>query len=272
MTPDPQRGTAGSDFYYASLYRPREERDRVRLLDAIKSQVTAIPLSVSDHGVARVKLDWWHSEAVELADGRPRHELTRAYHQRFGTDDGIAPALHALITGLDDELGRECVSTRAAQLAWFDDTFGPIDRLYAQPGDPLPDEVELVFTELARWIEMGYALLQIKALALRHLHRFPNDALETAACTWDDVINGTNTDAVVRFVSAEASRIGAALVDRRAQLPAASRPRARTLSTLAGIVDRTLAEMRADGCRVWQHRITLTPVRKLWCAFRCRWA
>jgi len=272
VTPDPQHGTVGSDFYYASLYRPREERERVRLLDAIKSQITAIPLSVSDRGVARVKLDWWHSEAAELADGRPRHELTRAYHRRFGIDDGIAPALHALITGLDDELGREYMSTRAAQLAWFDHTFGPVYRLYAQRGDSVPDDVGLVFTELARWIEMGYALLQIKALALRHLHRFPNDALETAVCTWDDVINGTHTDAVVSFVAAEASHIGAALAERRAQLPAALGPRARTLSTLADIVGRTLAELRADGCRVWQHRITLTPVRKLWCAFRCRWA
>lgn len=272
MTADPQVEAAGSDFYYASLYRSREERERVRLLDAIKSQVTAIPLAVSDRGVARVKLDWWHTEAGELADGRPRHELTRAYHQRFGAGTDIAPALHTLVTGLDDELGREPVSTRAAQLAWFDDTFGPIYRLYAQPGDPVPDEVELVFTELARWIEMGYALLQIKALALRHLHRFPDDALETAGCTWDDVISGTNTEAVVGFVAAEASRIGAALADCRAQVPAAMRPRARTLSTLARIVGRTLAEMRTDGCRVWQHRITLTPVRKLWCAFRYRWA
>lgn len=272
MTAEPLREAAGSDLYYASLYRPPAERERVRLLDAIKRQITAIPLSVSDRGVARVKLDWWHAEAAELADGQPRHELTRTYYRRFGCGDGIAPALHALVTGIDDELGRDHLATRAAQTAWFDATFAPIYRLHAQSTAPGPVEVEFGCDELGRWIEMGYALLQVKALALRQLHRFPDDALITAGCTWDDLIHGTNSDAVIRFVSAEASCISAGLADCGAQLPDILRPRARTLSTLAAIVDRTLTEMRADGCRVWQHRVTLTPVRKLWCAFRYRWA
>lgn len=272
MTTEPLRVAAGSDLYYASLYRPPTERERVRLLDAIKRQITAIPLSVSDRGVARVKLDWWHAEAAELAAGQPRHELTRTYHQRFGCSDGIAPALHALVAGIDDELGRDRLATRTAQTAWFDATYGPIYRLHAQAAAPGEVDAEFVCGELGRWIEMGYALLQVKALALRQLHRFPDDALATADCTWDDLIHGTNTDAVIRFVAAEASCIRAALANCRAQLPQVLRPRARTLSTLAAIVDRTLAEMHADGCRVWQHRVTLTPVRKLWCAFRYRWA
>ena len=267
MTADPQHETAGSDLYYASLYRPYAERERVRLLDAIHYQIATIPLTVSDRGVARVKLDWWHNEASELADGRPRHALTRAYHQRFGLDDGIASSLHTLVTGLDHELGGAQLATRALQVAWFDDTFGPIRRLYA----PVPAPRPIVLDEFARWIEMGYALLQIKALALRQLHRFPTDLLTTAGCTWDDLITGSNADAVVRFVTAESLYIGTALVTCQAQLPDAVRPHARTLSTLAAIVGRTLAEMRADGCRVWQHRITLTPLHKLWCAFRGRW-
>ncbi len=271
MTPDPSRETAGSDLYYASLYRPAEERERVRLLDAIKRQVTAIPLSVSDRGVARIKLDWWHTEAAELAGGQPRHDLTRAYCQRFDGADGIAPALHALVTGIDAELGRDHLATAAAQSAWFDATFGPIYHLHTQMLAPDPQEPEVVYVEFARWIEMGYALLQIKPLALRQLHRFPDDALAAAGCSWDDVIHGTNADAVIRFVTAQASPIRAALVACHAELPPALRPRARTLSTLAAIVDRTLAEMCADGCRVWQHRVALTPLRKLWCALRYRW-
>jgi phytoene synthase len=272
MTTDPHREFTGNDLYYASLYRPPEERDRVRLVDTIHRQVAAIPLSVSDRGVARVKLDWWHTEASELSEGRPRHELTRAYHQRFGLDDGIAPAVHALVAGLDRELGSERLATRAAQLAWFDATFGPIYRLYTPATEPLSDEDETVLGELARWTEMGYALLQLKALELRELHRFPSDVLESVGCTSDDLITGAHADAVIRFVTAESIHVGTALDTCRTALPDTLRPRARTLSTLASIVGRTLVEMRADGCRVWQHRITLTPLRKLWCAYRGRWA
>lgn len=271
MTVDPQPGIAGSDLYYASLYRPPGERERVRLLDAIVREIAAIPLAVSDRGVARVKLDWWHTEAAALLDQQPRHELTRAYHQRFGSDRDIAPPLHALVTGLDRELGGERLTTRAAQISWFDETFGPVYRLYAPAPEPAVTVDETALVELARWIEMAYALLRIKALALRQLQRFPSDVLDGAGCNPNDFITGANAGAVVRFVTAESNYIGDALDSCRAQLPDALRTRARTLSTLATIVGRTLVEMRDDGCRVWQHQVTLTPLRKLWCAFRGRW-
>ena len=174
--------------------------------------------------------------------------------------------------GLDDELGGQQFATRAEQTAWFETTFGPVYRLHTQAAAAAVEDVEPVWDEFARCIETGYALLQVKALALRQLYRFPLDALAAAGCTWDDLIEGSNAEAAIRFVSSEAAHIGSGLAACRARLPDASRPRARTLSTLAAIVERTLAEMLSDGCRVWQHRVALTPVRKLWCALRYRWA
>ena len=53
----------------------------------------------------------------------------------------------------------------------------------------------------------------------------------------------------------------------------AALPRGATLRTLkvaAALALATLAEVAADGSRVWEHRIELTPLRQLWLAWQTR--
>ena len=68
----PPHAPLGSDFYYASLYVPASSREQLTAINALKVEVSAIPLTVSDAGVARVKLEWWRIEA-ERADDSSRH-------------------------------------------------------------------------------------------------------------------------------------------------------------------------------------------------------
>jgi len=53
-----------------------------------------------------------------------------------------------------------------------------------------------------------------------------------------------------------------------AQLPAADRKNQRAGLIMMTIYRETLREVQADGCRVLTHRISLTPLRKLWLAVK----
>jgi phytoene synthase len=53
-----------------------------------------------------------------------------------------------------------------------------------------------------------------------------------------------------------------------AALPAADRRAQRPGLVMAAIYRTLLDEIRADGCRVLTRRISLTPLRKLWIAWR----
>jgi len=62
---------AGSDFYYASLYLAPAERERVRVLEALRRAIGDVAGQTSDRGVAHVKLAWWQEEVERLAAGVP---------------------------------------------------------------------------------------------------------------------------------------------------------------------------------------------------------
>ncbi len=52
------------------------------------------------------------------------------------------------------------------------------------------------------------------------------------------------------------------------KLPPADRDAQRAGIIMAAIYQTLLEEIRADGCHVLKHRVSLTPVRKLWIAWR----
>lgn len=259
---------AGSDFYYASLYSGREERARLANINALHVEIASIPLKVSDRGVARVKLNWWHEEADHLAAQKPRHLLTQHYARRYDDGAEVGSALHRLVEGLDQELEGRILRTDAERAAWIDATFASIYTLYA--ADRAAPAARQLACALGSWIENAYALLLINRMARCGLLRVPEDSLRSAACTRSDLENGTNVSAIARLVGAEVDRaldVHAAIVETAARDAVGA---TRVLLTWARIVERSLVEMRRDGCRVWLHSIELTPLRKLWCAWRSR--
>ncbi len=270
MSPVTPRTRAGSDHHYARLYCPPRERRRLDLVHALQSAIGSIPVNVSDRGVARVKLDWWRSELALFAAGDARHDLTRAYLDERGGDEGLAAALDALVRGLDAELAGRTLADDAAQIEWLRSTFGAVYAACVADGDNDHRIDEALAARFATWIEYGYSLLYLLPLVRRECLRISDAALRSAGCSRDDLRYGENRTAVTTLVLRESQRAIDALAACHADVPRAERKPFRYVLTLADIVACTLRELQRDGCRVWRHRVELTPVRKLWRAWRCR--
>lgn len=270
-TADPFAPPPGSDLYYALLYVAKAQREQLAVINALKGELCAIPVSVSDVGVARVKLEWWRLEAERLIAGDPRHQLTRAYCDKFEVDSRLSHALNALVAGLNDELGGIDLSTREQQFNWFDSTFG---LLYTLQSSVLAHDEDIATDhrhDLGRWIEIGYSLLNLKPLATRNLRRIPSESLAAAGCTWDNVSTASANVKFAAVVASECNLVIDGIAEILASTPTETRRQQQPLFTLAAIVQHTLIELREDGGRIWQHRIDLTPLRKLWLAWRLRY-
>lgn len=268
----PPQPAPGSDFYYAILYVPTARREQLAVINALKNELCAIPLTVSDPGIARIKLEWWRAEAERLLQGQARHPLTQSYSQTNRAIGGLHDALCALVRGLDDELGGRHLATRDDQHAWFDSTFGPYYALcmaVSAGNETLPPGQ---WQTLGRWIEIGTSLLDLKPLATRRLRRLATAELIAAGCTWDDMESGCHDTAVVEMLDRQTRFTIENITNILHAAPRDIQRRQRPVFTLARIVRQTLVEMRNDGYRVWQHRIELTPLRKLWLAWRTRFA
>ncbi len=261
----------GSDIYYALLYAPDFAREQLAIINALKREICTVPVAVSDSGVARVKLEWWRAEVARLVAGEPRHQLTQAYFRRFGGDDAIGDALNGLIYGLDGELGGRDLSTEEQQFTWFDATFGPLYALQASILTPTEIIATGPWQNLGRWIEIGYSLLSLRPLAAHDLERLPRQKLSDAGCSWEDIKSGRNQSGVAELVDSECAMVINQIADIVAHSVTKTRRNLQPLFTSACIVQRALIELRNDGCRVWQHQIELTPLRKLWLAWRVRY-
>jgi phytoene synthase len=262
------RPAPGSDFYYALLYGPAARRDQLAAINELRVELCTIGLTVSDVGVARIKLDWWRGETERLVSGDPRHRLTQAYYDNYRAEPTIGDALLALVNGLDEELGGRTLATDDDQWAWFDVTFGPLYTVHALVSAQAGGISAGPWRRLGRWIEIGYSLLYLKPMAQRKLRRLPAAKLAAANCTWDDIEAGRNSAAVVKLLDTETRIAIENIADIISRAPRRIRRDQRPLFTLGRIVQQSLVEMREDGCRIWQHRIELTPLRKLWIAWR----
>ncbi|MFT4583034.1 MAG: phytoene synthase [Gammaproteobacteria bacterium] len=269
---DPAHGLPGSDTHYALLYAAPRLRDHLALMNALKSELSNIAVSVSDPGVAHIKLAWWINEVDKASNGSPTHQLTVSYFAKYTHDLDITSALGALIAGLDEEIGGRKFFTRDEQLEWFDSTFGPTYQaqvsLMAAPGTDAREIANVV--ELGRLIEIAYSLLNLRALARRNLRRVPADSLFAAGCEWDDIISGQSASAIASLMFSESEFVLDSIASIHHDLSRRKRRTYLPLFTLSNLVQCTLMEMRDDGCRIWQHRIELTPIRKLWIAWRNR--
>jgi phytoene synthase len=99
----------------------------------------------------------------------------------------------------------------------------------------------------------------------------PNDELREFGVTAADVLNGRHTEAFVRLMRFQAERALRCYDEALALLPPEDRRAQRPGLVMAAIYRTLLHEIAEDDFQVLKQRIALTPVRKLWIAWRT-WA
>jgi phytoene synthase len=106
---------AGSTAYYSIRVAPPELHDALAVLFGWRAEVQSILEQVSDHGVARLKLDWWRSEARGCAEGAPRHPLSRLLAPIMAAHALPLDPFLGMAEGVEDELRGHRAPDAAAQ-------------------------------------------------------------------------------------------------------------------------------------------------------------
>ena len=104
--------------------------------------------------------------------------------------------------------------------------------------------------------------------ARRNRVYIPLDELARHGVTADEIVHGSESDRFQRLMAFQVERAVATYDQAFSKLPAADRKSQRAGIIMAAIYRTLLEEIRADGCRVLTRRTSLTPVRKLWIAWR----
>jgi phytoene synthase len=99
----------------------------------------------------------------------------------------------------------------------------------------------------------------------------PADELRDFGVTAADVLNARHTESFVRLMRFQAERARRCYDEALALLPPEDRRAQRPGLVMAAIYRTLLDEIAEDDFQVLKQRIALTPVRKLWIAWRT-WA
>ena len=253
----------GSSTYYSIRFSPAALRNDLARLAAWRHQVRAILEEVRDPGVARLKVQWWRDEAQRLVDGVPNHPLNRALQPlvaRAGLP--IAP-----LFGLTDEveaaiLARELRDAGALEAACDADLGGHFELLARVQGHQDPDALAAARC-LGTFCALVYRIRDSGWLARQGRAPIPLTRLRAAGLTPDRLRLAEHRARLPEWLP-ELARQARALLARPlnfAGLPAGPRLRARILAAL-------LDELEADSFQVAEQRLSLTPWRKLWLAWR----
>lgn len=253
----------GTSAYYSLRFSSPDLRDGLASLVAWRYLVRGILQEVRDPGVARLKLQWWREELAGMAEGRSSHPLSvvlRPLVDRHRLP--LEPFLRMARQVEDEILGRPTADAQSLQLAG-DADLGALFELMTRVHGITDPEILAEARSLGTFSALVYRIRDSGWLARQGRSPVPLDWLRAAGIDADALRQGSHRARLPEWLAEmahQALRVLAQCPDF-SHLPPCVRIRTRILATL-------LHEMEAISFQLAEQRLSLTPLRKLWIAWR----
>jgi phytoene synthase len=273
MTPDEycqgKAAASGSSFYYSFLFLPAERRRAITAVYAYCREVDDAVDEVSDPSVAEAKLQWWRGEVAALFDRQPTHPVTRALLPFIDGPLGITrERLLAILEGMEMDLRQNRYLDFAALKRYAHLVAGVVGEISAAVfGYSDPRTLEFA-GRLGLALQLINVIRDVGDDARRGRVYLPLDELQRFGVRAADLLNGRYVDGFVPLMRFQAERARASYSGAIALLPPADRRAQRPGLIMGAIYATLLDEIERENFQVLHQRVALTPLRKLWIAWR----
>ncbi len=272
MRPDEycQRKAAqsGSSFYYSFLFLQPERRRAITALYAFCREVDDVVDECADAQLARAKLAWWRAELVGTYQGKPSHPVTQSLAEAMRSFNLPQELLAEIIDGMEMDLS----STRYPDfkaLHLYCYRVASVVGLLAAEIFGYEDRRTLKYAhDLGLAFQLTNIIRDVGEDARRGRIYLPADELERFGVPAEDILHARYSDGFRSLMTFQIERAERYYEQAFAQLPAQDRRAQRPGLVMAAIYRTLLREILREGCRVLDRRMALTPIRKLWIAWR----
>jgi 15-cis-phytoene synthase len=272
MTPDEycqqKAAQSGSSFYYSFLFLPQERRRAITALYAFCREVDDIADEVSDIGIARTKLAWWRTEVANLFAGHPQHPVTKAlapFIAPYGID---AARLNEIIDGMEMDLAHHRYADFAALKLYCHRVAGVVGQLSASIFG-YRNPATLAYAEaLGIAFQLTNIIRDVGEDARRDRVYLPQDELARFGLDAEDIRARRGGEKFVSLMQFQAERAQSYYDLAYSKLAPEDRASQRAGLIMAAIYRTLLEEIRRERFAVLEQRIALTPLRKLWIAWK----
>ena len=272
MTPEQyceQKALArGSSLYYSVLFLPADLRRAVTALQAFRRELADAVDEASDPVVARTKLLWWRTELSAALAGQPQHPVTRALAPVVARFELPREHLFELIDGAQMDLDYNRYPDFATLEVYCHRTSGVVALLSAGIlGYTQPATLEFART-LGTALQLASIVRDMGENARRNRIYVPLDELQRFGLTTDDIIGLREDERSERLTAFLIERTRSCFERAFAVLPQEDRKAQRANLILAAIYRTLIDEIALLHGRTLNQRVALTPLRKLWIAWR----
>ena len=272
MTPDEycqqKAAQSGSSFYYSFRFLPPERRRAITALYAFCREVDDIADEVQDVNIARAKLGWWRAEVASLFAGHPTHPVSKALQpatQQFGIDEA---RLNEIIDGMEMDLSRRRYQDFASLQLYCHRVAGVVGQLSASIFGFKHAQTLDYAENLGLAFQMTNIIRDVGEDARRDRIYLPQQDLQKFGVTNADILDCKQTLAFEKLMAFQAERAKSLYQAAFAALLPEDRRPQRPGLIMSAIYRTLLDELERDGFKVLNQRTSLTPLRKLWIAWK----
>lgn len=262
----PNRATPpGSSAYYSLRLSAAPRRDALAALFAWRAELRAILHQVSDPGVARIKLDWWRGELERIFADEPRHPLGRVLAPVVAEQRLPRQPFVGIIASVESALQNRPHADLGAQFRSDGKDLGALFELVARC-EGAHDEHQLWQARQAgAWCAQVRRIRDAGLLLRQGTAVLPSDWLAAAGLSPEQLASVEGRRRLPGLLRGVAEQLrapqGALAPPALGPLSAAPRIQLRLHQDLLSVLERSDFD-------VTDQRIGLTPLRKLWLAWR----
>ena len=259
---------SGSSFYYAFLFLPPPRRAAITAFYAFCREVDDVVDEVSDPGVAATKLAWWQTEVARAFAGEPTHPVMQALMPcvpEFGIEQR---QLQEVIEGCRMDLTQTRYLDFTALEKYCHLVAGVVGEVSARIfGQTQPQTTEYA-QKLGLAMQLTNIIRDVGEDARRDRIYLPVNELQRFDVKAHEILKGQYSDRFTALMKFQAERAFRCYDEALALLPAADRRSQKPGLMMASIYRTLLGEIARDGFQVLHQRTALTPLRKLWLAWK----
>ena len=272
MTPDDycqhKAAQSGSSFYYSFLFLPIRQRRAITALYAFCREVDDVVDECHDPQIAATKLAWWRLELDRLYPGQPGQPVTEALvpvHAQFSLPK---EQLREIIDGMEMDLQQSRYLDFKALSLYCYRVASVVGLLAAEIFGYQDRRTQKYAHDLGMAFQLTNIIRDVGEDARMGRWYLPIDELQRFEVPVADILNARYSDNFRRLMEFQIERAEHYYTQAMAELPVADRRTQRSGLIMAAIYRTLLDEIKRDGCQVLNQRTSLTPIRKLWIAWR----
>ncbi len=259
---------SGSSFYYAFLFLPAERRAAITAFYAFCREVDDVVDDAVDASVAATKLAWWHKEVQQAFAGQPSHPVMQALMPHTATFGITAQQLLAVVEGCQMDLQQTRYLDWPGLQRYCHLVAGVVGEVSARIFGQIDPATTAYAHKLGLAFQMTNIVRDVGEDALRGRIYLPIDELQRFDVKAQELLQRQYSDRFAALMKFQAERAHALYDEALALLPHADRRAQKPGLMMASIYRTLLREIEASGFQVLHQRIALTPLRKLWLAWK----